>query len=325
MGSRRTYVALRRRAAIALAVWSVAFTMLAVAAALPEGPSASLTVDDAFPTVGQVVHFNASASTAHDAGNGRIVAYRFAFGDGQGTEWQRSPFAEHAYAAAGTFVATVTVIDNRGEEGTASVTIHPGTPPPPPVSAPDLVPIAAQVSPASPEVNGSYNVSVVVLNRGGGAADSADLVAYDLAPNGPATRIGTVPVPAPIEPSQTASVRLGPFVAAPAGNHTLRILVTNVTPPETNAANNELDVGMSVLPRSPPNGGGGGGGNGGGGGGGGAGGGLSVPLTALGLGAAAAIAAVSAGYLFLRPAPRGPLEPPPPNPPDRSPPPIWPP
>ena len=88
MGCRRTYVGLRGRAAIALAVWAVAFTMLAVAAALPGGPTARLSVDDATPVVGQVVHFNASASGAHDAGNGRIVGYRFSFGDGQRTGWQ---------------------------------------------------------------------------------------------------------------------------------------------------------------------------------------------------------------------------------------------
>lgn len=314
MGSRRTTVALRRRAAIALAVWTVAFTMLAVAAALPEGPTASLTVDDAYPMVGQVVHFNASSSTGHDEGNGRIVAYDFSFGDGFGTGSQASPLAEHVYAAPGTFVATVTVIDNRGEEATASVAVHPGMPTPPPVQAPDLVPIQAQLSPTGPEVNRSANVTVVVLNRGGGAAGGATLVAYDVPPNASAVLVGTVALPGPIAPSQTASAVVGPFVPTVAGNHTLRILVTDVTPPETNSANNELDLRMSVLPSLPRTKPGGGGGVGPG-----------VSLVAVGLGAAAVAAGVGAGYFFLRPSPRGPLEPPPASPPDRSPPPIWPP
>ncbi len=314
MGSRRTYVALRRRAAIALAVWAVAFTLLAVASAIPEGPTAALTVDDAYPAVGQTVVFNASASSAHDAGNGKILAYRFAFGDGQGTGWQPSPLAEHAYAAAGTFVATVTVVDNRGEEGAASVTVYPGMPPPPPVNAPDLVPIQAQWSPASPEVNDSVNVTVVVLNRGGGNADAATLVLYDVPPNATAIMAGSAALPGPIAASQSASAVIGPFVVRASGNHTLRILVTNVTPAETSSSNNELDVRMMVLPSPPPTGPGEGGGPE-----------FTVSPLAVGLGAAAVAAGVGAGYLLLRPLPPGPLEPPPAIPPDRSPPPIWPP
>lgn len=313
MGSRRTFVALRRRAAIALAVWAVAFTMLAVAAAVPQGPTAALTVDDATPLVGQVVVFNASASTGHDAGNGRIVAYRFTFGDGQGTGSQPSPLADHAYAAAGTFVATVTVTDRRGAEASASVTVRPGAPPPPPVQAPDLVPIQAVPDSASPEVNDSVRVAVVVLNRGGAAANTASLEAYDVPPNGSTRRVGNATLAGPVAPSATVSLTVGPFVLRVAGNHTLRFVVANVTPAETNAANNELDLRLTVLPATapPPHGGG----NGGGG----------VSPLAVGLGVAAVAAGVGAAFLFLRRPPRGPLEPPPASPPDRSPPPIWPP
>jgi hypothetical protein len=314
VGSRRTHFALRRRAAIALAVWAVAFTMLAVAAAIPEGPTATLTVDNAYPDIGQVVHFNASASSAHDAGNGKIVAYRFAFGDGQGTGWQTSPLTDHAYAAAGTFTATVTVVDNRGAEGIASVTVRPGPPPPPPVRAPDLVPIQAQPDPATPQVNASVNLTVVVLNRGGGAADSAILRVYDVPPNASARLVGILPLTQPLAPSQTLSGAVGPFVVRAPGNHTLRILVTNVTPPETDTANNELDVRMAVLPSPPPTRPGGGAGPG-----------FVLSPLAIGLAAAAVAAGAGAAFLLLRPSPAGPLEPPPSVPPDRSPPPIWPP
>jgi len=315
VGSRRTYVALRRRVAIALAVWAVAFTILAVAAAIPEGPTAALTVDDAYPSVGQVVHFNASASSAHDAGNGKIVAYRFGFGDGQGTSWQSSPFAEHAYAAPGAFVATVTVVDNRGQEGTASATVYPGMPQPPPVHAPDLVPIQAQPNPANPEVNASVNITLVVLNRGGGAASAALVNVFDVPPNATATLVGSAALPTPIAPSQTVSATVGPFVARGVGNHTLRIVVANVTPTETDSANNELDVRMAVLPSPPPTKPGGGGGPG-----------LVASPWVIVLGAAAVAAGAGAVFFLLRPAaPPGPLEPPSPAPPDRSPPPIWPP
>jgi hypothetical protein len=288
--------------------------MLAVAAALPEGPTARLTVDDAYPAVGQIVHFNASASAPHDAGNGRIVAYRFAFGDGQGTDWQPSALADHAYASAGTFVATVTVIDNRGAEGAASATVYPGMPPPPPVQAPDLVPIQAQVNPPTPEVNDSVNVTVVVLNRGGGTADTATLRVYDVAPNTTGTAVGTAALPGPIAVSQTASAVVGPFAVRVTGNHTLRVLVTNVTPAETSSSNNELDLRLTVVPTPHRAGPGGGGGPG-----------FAVSPLVIGLGAAAVAAGGGAAFLLLRPIPAGPLEPPPPTPYDRSPPPIWPP
>lgn len=315
MGSRRTTVALRRRAAIALAVWAVALTMLAVAAALPGGPTARLTVDNAYPAVGEVVHFNASASEGHDAGNGRIVAYRFAFGDGQMTAWQTSPLADHAYAAAGTYVANVTAVDHRGETGTASATIHAGATPPPPTLTPDLVPIQARLSPATPRVNESVNVTVVVLNRGGTAANAATLVAYDVPQNASSAIVGTETLSGPVAASHSASAAIGPFVFHSTGNHTLRLVVMNVTPPETGTSNNELDLRIAVLPATaptPPGGGGGGPG-------------LTVSPLAIGLAASAVAAGAGAAYFFLRPrAPRS-LEPPPPAPPDRSPPPIWPP
>ena len=295
-------------------MWAVAFLTLAVAAALPQGPTARLAVDDAYPAVGQVVHFNASASEGHDAGNGRIVAYRFTFGDGQGTAWQASPYAAHAYAAEGPYVANVTVTDNRDEHGTAGLTVHVGALPPP-TGAPDLVPIQANVSPAAPRVNESVNATVVLLNRGGEAANAADLVAYDVAPNATAAVAATKPLPGPVAPSATMSVILGPFVLRVPGNHTLRILVTDVSPPENASGNHELDVRVTVLPASgssPPGGGRGGGGP-------------AISALAVGLGGAAVAAGIGAGYLFLRRPPRGPLEPPPPTPPDRSPPPLWPP
>ncbi len=298
-----------------LAVWAVAFALLAVAAALPQGPTASLTVDDAYPALGQTVHFNASASTGHDAGNGRIVAYNFTFGDRFGTGWQAAPLAQHAYASSGTYVATVTVIDNRGETGSASVIVRPGIPPPPPVQAPDLVPIQAQLVPAAPVVNASANLTVVVLNRGGGNATAAILAVYDVMPERAPALVRSVPIPVPLRPSRTASVVVGPFAFTAPGNHTLRILVTNVTPAETSGTNNELDLQVRVLPAAGP---------------GtvpGAGGGLgpSVSPVAIGLAAAGVAAGAGAGYLFLRRPPKGPLEPPPASPPDRSPPPIWPP
>ncbi len=293
-------------------MWAVALSLLAFVAAIPSGPTAVLTVDTAFPSVGEVVHFNASGSLGHDAGNGRIVAYNFSFGDGSGTGWQASAFAHHAYAAAETFVAMVTVVDGRGTESSASVTMHPVSSPPPPSQGPALSPVEARLTPASPRVNESVNVTVMLLNRGGGAATAATVSAYDVPENGAPTTVAHVDVSETIAPLQAVNVTLGPFVATLPGNHTLRILVTNVTPTETTSANHELDLAFTVAASIPSRPGGGGPA-------------FDFSPLAIGLGATAVAAGVGAALLLLRPKPPGPLEPPPANPPDRSPPPIWPP
>ncbi len=314
MGSRRTRAALRRRAAIALAVWALALSLLALVAAVPGGPTAVLTVDDASPVAGQVVQFNASGSLAHDQGNGRIVAYVFSFGDGSTTGSQASAFADHAYEVPGTFVATVTVVDARHAQSSASLSLHVGASPPPD-EHPDLVPIQARLVPANPKVNDTISVTVVLLNRGGLAADTATITAYDAPGNGTPASAARANLSAPVNASRSVSLFVGSILVRVAGNHTLRILVTNVTPAESTSAGRELDVAFTVsASNSPGDGTGGGGGSASG-----------VPPVALLLSAAAVAAGVGAAYLFLRPRPPGPLEPPPASPPDRSPPPIWPP
>lgn len=292
-------------------MWTVAFATLAFVAAIPLGPTAVLTVDDAYPAIGQPVHFNASASTSHDSGNGRIVSFAFSFGDGFGSGLQSSPFADHSYGTAGVFVATVTVTDGRGQESMASVTVHPGTAPPPGGETPDLVPIQAQLIPANPIANDSVNVTVVLLNRGAVAATGAAISAIDTPENGTPTRVASATLSTPVAASQTVSLAMGPFVAVAPGNHTLRIVVANVTPAEANPGDREFDLSFMVSSAGPPSN-------------------PSGPAFALsplavGLGGAAVAAGIGAALLLLRPRPPGPLEPPPANPPDRSPPPIWPP
>ena len=314
MGSRRTKAALRRRAGIALAVWAVAFSLLAVVSALPEGPAAALIVDDAYPAPGVVVHFDASGSVGHDQGNGRIVAFRFDFGDGQESAWQQSPLEAHAFPEVGNFTATVTVVDLRDLTGTASVTVHVGGTPPPPPDRPDLFPVTLEVTPAEPRVNDSVNLTVTVLNRGGATATGATVDAYDLRPDGSIGFLGSLPLPGPLSPSNAEPVRFPPFVAVQVGNHTLRAVTGNVTPAPASSTPHELRVSVQILAAGTPPGPGTRGGAA-----------FDVGPLAVALSAAAVAAMAGAGYLLLRRPPKGPLEPPPAQPPDRSPPPIWPP
>jgi len=294
-------------------VWAIAFSLLAVASAIPEGPVAALSVDDAYPAIGQLVHLNASASKGHDQGNGRIVAYRFDFGDGAGTGWQSSPLAAHVYTRAVNLTSSVRVVDARNLTATASVVIHVGSAPPPPTPAPEVLPIHAVISPAEPHVNDSVHLTVDLLNRGTAPATSASILAYDVRPDGTVSFLGDESLAEPLAASAGATVSFPAFGAVQAGNHTLRIVVNNVTPAEPGSSDRELNVTMTVHspgespqpgPGSPA---------------------FDVGPLAVGLGGAAVAAMAGAGYFLLRRPPRGPREPPSAEPPDRSPPPLWPP
>lgn len=310
MGSRRTRSALRRRAVIALTVWAIALALLAAVAAIPEGPTAVLTVDDAHPAVGEVVRFNASASAGHDAGNGRIAAYHFAFGDGQESVWQESPLADHSYGSEGTFKASVAVMDLRGLTGTATVILFVGTVTPPP-GPPDLLPTGILLDPAQPHANDTVALTVVVLNRGGANATSATVAAYDIRPDGTVAFLAVVPIPQEIAPSRTLPVRFPSFLAVGVGNHTIRAVVANVTPAPVSSQPRELDLPMVVLASGSQPGPGARA--------------FDVGPLAVVLSAVAVASMAGAGYLLLRRPPKGPLEPPSAQPPDRAPPPIWPP
>ncbi len=301
--------ALRRQAAIALLVWALAFSLLAAANALPSGPTAILAVDDASPTVGEAVRFDASGSSGHDAGNGAIVAYRFSFGDGAGTGWQAAPYAHHAYAVQANVTARVAVVDGRGLQDDASLGIVVRSRPHV-VPTADLLPVQAMFSPAGPRVGDAVSVAAILLNDGNATATAATVRFLDVQPGGSVRWIGNASLPAPVPPSGTASVVSPPFDVAVEGNHTIRVIVTGVEP-ATTLGDRELRVTIAVLAAGGPTPG------------------MPTrfvvtPLVA-GLAGAGVISLAVALLILFRPRPPGPLEPPPPAPRDRSPPPIWPP
>lgn len=293
-------------------VWAIALFILAVAAAIPGGPTAALTADDMHPIVGQTVHFDASASVGHDQGLGRIVSYRFDFGDGAGTAEQIPATAIHAYADVAARRATVTARDARGNEGVASVTIDVRPEPTPTGPAPDLTPSAASTNPASPLQGQVVSVAITIVNQGGATAESATIDVYDERPNGTTVAIGQVALSEPLAVGGSATVYSQSFLAVEVGDHTIRIVIGNVTPTESNTSDNAREIAMTVRPStgSGPTGG-------------------EIPLGTvaiiLGLLAAAIAALIGAATFLRRPRKRGPLEPPPAEPPDQSPPPLHPP
>jgi PKD repeat protein len=84
-----------------------------------QAPTAAFSVSPQSPKTGEIIFFNASASTDSD---GEIVEYRWNFGNGTtGT----GKTTQHTYyvSETTTFTVTLTVIDDQGAEGTASVDV----------------------------------------------------------------------------------------------------------------------------------------------------------------------------------------------------------
>jgi PKD repeat protein len=88
-------------------------------------PVAQLTANPASIAVNGRIVFDATASTPSTGGT--IVLYRFNYGDGSPVEEVTNPVQSHVYTVAGTFVATVEIVDSNGKSATktATVTITP--------------------------------------------------------------------------------------------------------------------------------------------------------------------------------------------------------
>lgn len=70
------------------------------------------------PGTGETIRFDAAAS---ESPNGRIVEYRWAFGNGQ---WTRGETVEHVYRYGGAYPVTLTVIDEAGAQATSTQVIE---------------------------------------------------------------------------------------------------------------------------------------------------------------------------------------------------------
>jgi len=300
-----------RRAGVSLASLAIVLSLFAIGAAVPTPPQAVLEVDDQTPFVSETVRFDASASAGHDEGNGRIVAYRFEFGDGAGTAWQEVPFAQYAYASVGPKTARVTARDGRDLEGSATVRLDVLSMPPTTGEAPDLTPLGASARPMRPELDAVVTVAVAIYNRGGTTAESAFIDVTDVRPGVGPVLVDTMRLPEPLEPNDTVLLFSDPFPAAGLGVHTIIVAVREVQPAETFTEDNVARISMvvtdpdgdGVTPRGSP----------------------FVNPIVLALLAAAVAAFFGSLAVLSRSPPRRPLEPSPAEPPGSEPPPPWPP
>ncbi|MEW6126010.1 MAG: glycoside hydrolase family 44 protein [Acidobacteriota bacterium] len=125
---------------LSLTIPPQSITLLVVSPATTgnQPPVASATASPTSGTAPLAVNFNGSASTDPD---GTIAAYAWNFGDGATAS---GVTANHTYATAGTYTATLTVTDNSGASSSTNLTIN--------------------VSPATAVVNAPSNLTGNVKN-----------------------------------------------------------------------------------------------------------------------------------------------------------------
>jgi len=117
-------------------------------------PSASFTYWPQPPAAFSPVIFNASSSQDSD---GSLVTYAWDFGDDNVT-FVSSPIIAHVYNASGSFMATLTVFDNDGLNGSSSMPLT--------VVVHDVAILSVSPSPIEVQAGQSVNVTVVVKNKG---------------------------------------------------------------------------------------------------------------------------------------------------------------
>jgi PKD repeat protein len=263
--------------------------------------AARIVVTDQRPDETSVLVGNLSLPTPVPAGNAIVLS--------------TSPFPA---AVLGNHTLVVNVTDVRPNETARGdsvldfvLTVLPSTGPP--VSSPNLVPVSIDFSPANPVAGDRVTVIVGLRNNGTATAQQASIRVLDVSPNGNITLVGVVPLGDAVPPSGWTIVRAPPFVASTVGNHTILVLVENVSPGENDTSDN---VRRATLFVGPSGGAGGSGGNAGG-----------LPVSAwiaIALLGTAAAAAAGSSVLLRRRSKPGFLEPPPAEPPDFSPPPLAP-
>ncbi len=107
-------------------------------------------------TVGQNVSFNGSGSS------GPITGYQWAFGDGSSGQ---GVTIVHAYGAAGTYTATLTVTGSSGQQATDTAQVTVGSTP-----RPDLVITSFTHSPTNPTIGQVTTFAIGVRNQGNAPA-----------------------------------------------------------------------------------------------------------------------------------------------------------
>jgi parallel beta-helix repeat protein len=196
----------------------------------PAGPRAALSLSGSPGRAPLTVQLSAAASTAGDA---PVATYAFGCGDGTTVGPQAGTTTQCTYAAAGSFTASVRVVDQLGLESTAtaSVTVLP------PFVAPTAV---LSATPAS----GAVPLSVT-LSAAGSTDPEGGALTYTFA-CGTGTTVG-----AQSSPSAVCSyTKAGTYVASVTVGSSVSGLTARATATVTAAANKPPTASLTVV--APP-------------------------------------------------------------------------
>lgn len=84
-------------------------------------PVAVFTFSPTSPTVGTSVNFDANSSTT--SGGATILQYTWSFGDGSASQTLTTPNVAHTFAAAASYIVTLTIKDSQARAGTSTQTV----------------------------------------------------------------------------------------------------------------------------------------------------------------------------------------------------------
>src|SRR5262249_33724680 len=118
------------------------------------------------------VTLNGSGSSDPDSGD-RVVSYTFRFGDGSTPVTQSSPSIGHTYANAGTYHATLTVTDRRGQASTTAASGDITVTSAPPTASADLA--VVKTGPTTGHVGQAITYTIKVTNKGPDTANGVNL------------------------------------------------------------------------------------------------------------------------------------------------------
>ena len=207
-------------------------------------PTAALSAMPATGSAPLDVAFNSSASSDPDAGDS-VVSYTFHFGDGSTPVTQSGPTISHTYTDPGTYHATLTVKDSRGQESTnvASVDIQVTGPP-------DLKVTNITTSGNQAREGEKVTVTATVKNDGGaGAGPSSTEFRLDNT-----TILGRVSTPA-LGAGGSANVSIQWDTRGIKGNHTLYATAdVALAVTESNEDNNTSSLTVTVQGNKVKNG-----------------------------------------------------------------------
>jgi len=186
--------------------------IIAVGQTANQPPTATISANPMSGTVPLQVGFSGSGSDP----DGTIVSYSWAFGDGTSSTQQ---VTTHTYQSAGTYAARLTVTDNGGATGSATVTIT--------VSTPSNRPPTATAS-----ANPTSGVAPLVVSFTGSGSDPDGTIASYAWTFGDGT---------------TSSVRNPSHTYSSAGNYTATLTVT-----DNNGAAGSATVNITVATNRAP-------------------------------------------------------------------------